>query len=179
VLDEPVKLPASGSAALSLARWRMEIALRLDAPAALEAAFEPVKSELRPSALRAQVLACRAELAIRQDERELYEKLITEALWADSQSRRAQLTRAIAMLTFANARDHYEEASQLLALVRGPACNDIPWRAAELTALEALALYQCARLEQAEQTLNRALVEPADAWARSVRDSVGKLFDVQ
>lgn len=174
--DQKIPIPSNARATLSIANWHMELALRLQDDPTVETQFNNTKNLLKPAPLHAQALACRAELALRHNQTELYEKLITEAFWTDPDSKRAQLTRALASLTFARDTEQFAQAAALLQLVQTQACNDIPLRAAELGALQALALFKGNHNEQALQALENAIQLPADEWSRKVIDSVAALL---
>lgn len=180
VLSENVPTPKNNRATLSIAVWQLELALRLQDDHTVEALFSEIKNLPKPAPLHAQALACRAELALRQQDREGYEKLIINAFWADPSSKRAQITRALATLTFARDPEQYQEAAALLELVRTQACGDIPLRAAELAALQALAIFSsnsnCNHNEQALKILDIAMHLPADEYATQVLDSVCTLL---
>lgn len=174
-------LAGGGRNALAFARWAMEIALREDDAERARDTFERHSERMRSARsadrrTRASLLACRAELALREDDREGYKALITEALWADPDNTRAMLTRVLGMLTYGQEASDWPEVLRNLELVQGVACTDIPGRAAELAALQALMLYKSGREDEARATLERAATLDADAWSQRVRASIEALF---
>lgn len=168
-----------GSYAMEARRWQIEIALRRDEREKAQALVldEPSKASKSRGELVATI-ACAAELAIRQGDKEGFEEHMANALWQDAGHWRVTLCRALAMMEYDEDGSQADEALQLLEKVAGPTISGIPARASELCALRALVHSRCGRHDEARKWLAKAADEPADKWSQSVIADVKEKLSV-
>lgn len=170
---------APGAYAMEARRWQFEIALRQDDR---ERAEELVIDEPReaPSARgeTVAVLACEAELALRNEDWRRFEQRLRDAMWERPDHPRGQLCRAMGMLED-EPEELAGEAAEILESIEEPIGAEIPARRAELQALRALAVWRNGESNEAQQLLDRAREGPADEWTERVLERVAEaLADV-
>ncbi len=174
--DQHKKLP--GSYAMEARRWLFELALRDDdREAAQKLVVDDPKSEKSARGELVAILACEAELALRNGEIDRYRDTIEAAMWKKARHPRTLLCRAVAMVEFEDAEDKADEILDLLELAQASNEREIPARRGELTALRALVIARCGRREEAARLLDLARREPGDHWSKTVIAEVAEEID--
>ena len=172
--EEHKKMP--GSYAMEARRWLLEIALRQDDRRLAGAlALNDPREAKAARGETAAVLACSAELALRQGDLEGYRAAIEEAMWVTAGHYRSRLTRALAMIKWEDDDLARGEAGEILERLHERVVREIPSRASELTALRALLLWHDGDQEKAAQELERARSMPTDIWSKRVIGEVEEL----
>jgi hypothetical protein len=172
LLGEPRALPTRGSLAMEYGRWKMEVALRLDARERVEDAYQVISMRTTPLEERAAVLACMAELALRDGHDDRYREFVEKALWADATSPRATLSRTLGLIEHGRREEDWRDALAMLDLVEARACNDIPGRRGELEAYRATLLGRLGEQEQMRAALHRARHMVCDQWSETIVKAV-------
>lgn len=176
VLDGGGSPPKRGQVVLPLARWKMEAALRLENLVACHAAYDAVAETTRPRAERAYVLACRAELAVREGDRAGWTEALEQARWADATDPRVRISEALGRAAFATDERDRREALDLLAELEPGAIDQIPGRQAEVLALQAQLAFRLGD-ERAAELLDRARRAPQDDRSRYVVERTERMLE--
>lgn len=162
---------------LQIQRWRMEAALRLDNLVRCHQAWEAAQGLVRPRRARAYILACRAELASREQDRDGFEEAIEEALWADPENERVALSRVIGALTFFETFSEWREALAILDDIEERIVREAPAREAELDVFRARIYLQLAEPAPAIECLDRAEEGRSDRRTLYERRRVRQLIE--
>lgn len=165
--------PLPGSYAMEAQRWRFELALREDdREAAKTLGVEDPSSEKSAHGNLAALLACEAELALREGDLERYRDKMKEAMWEKASHPRTGLCRALAMVEYEEDDEASDEVLALLTLVEEPIGNEIPARRTEIQALSALVHWRRERKAKADALLEKAKGGPTDRWTDKVVEKV-------
>lgn len=190
LLDADDSRPRRGHARLGIARWRMEVALREENLVRAHRAFDEVAGQHRPLKARRALDVCRAELAVREGDRQSYESAMARVKWKGQPSPRAQWVEVMATLRFSPAQasdakggDSSDEAAAIslatLDRIRDAICILLPFAQGELLAMRAELLYRSARLDEARQQLASLDAACCDARSHYEAERVRALIETQ
>src|SRR5690554_3243953 len=113
LLEADFDVPKRGRARLDIARWRMEVALREENLLRAHRAFDQVAGQLRPAPARRELDACRAELAVREGERDAYDSAMGRANWKGTPDPRVQWVEVLAALRWEAAEISSAQAGNI------------------------------------------------------------------
>lgn len=169
-----------GTYAVEARRWQMELALRRDDRDCAESlAVDDPGDEKSARGELAALLACEAELALREGNQKRYRERIEDAMWERSGHPRVALCRALAMVEYEDVDETGDEVLELIELAQEPVAGEVPARRSELLALRALVSWRRDRGEEARALLDEARQGPGDPWTDRVVDEVAKTIDVE
>lgn len=180
------KRPTRGRLALELARWQMEIWLRRENLIRCHEAWNTAPGTLRPARARAELDACRAELALREGNREDYETALARAQWRGAKLARVRLIEVLGRLRFEDALAPTADAPPAefiqamideLDAITPKIIAEIPRRAPEIVATRAKLLYRSGQVDQTRQELTRAQAIQGDARSQHELAALASLFE--
>lgn len=177
VLDSGYAVPTRGRLGLEVHRWRMEAALRIENLVRAHEVWNEVEEVKRPRSTRAVLLACRAELAVRERDTSAYEASLEGALWADPECTRAELVEVIECCRNDAAGADFERLLDVLDRVFEPVVGEVPGREAELYALRARLLLGAEELEEARRALQGAHEAEADRRSEHEVERIEQLIE--
>lgn len=174
LLEEADDLP--GSYAVEARRWRFELALREDnRENASQLTIEDPDDHPSARGELAALLGCAAELALREGDRDDYQRQMEWAIADGADSPRLRLVRALAMLQDDDTDP--EEIETTLEAVEQPIADEIPARRAELLALRALPAWRTGRKDHARTLLEQARDGDSDHWTDQVIEDVAETIE--
>lgn len=167
-----------GSYAIEARRWQFEIALRRDdRPVCKELAVDEPGRHSSARGNLAAILACEAELGLRDGDQRRYEERLEDAFWEDASHPRVTLVRGLGMMEFEDDDEEGEEVLDLLASMTEPIGDEIPARRAELQALRAIVARRRGDGDEARRLLDDARRGPTDHWTDVVVDRAQSVVD--
>lgn len=159
-------VPEKGAQAIDIARWRMEVALRMENLVRCHQAYDAARALTRPKRPRAYLLGCRAELAAREGKRSEFEQAVDDAMWTGADNPRVGLSQVLGVLRFGASRDDLAEALTVLDEVYAPTAVELPLREGELAALRAELLDALDRVNEAREVIAFADQLPQDTRSK-------------
>ncbi len=176
-LTTGLAVPTKGAQALEIHRWLMECALRTENLVHCHEADEAVADVARPKEARAYILACRAELAVREGARSDYDEAIEQARWLRPDLPRVVLAGVLGELRFARGTLDADAILAELDEVSDAIVREIPGREAELLALRAEVHYTRGETKPARQLLERAAQAGSDTRSQYQLRRVRELIE--
>lgn len=185
-LESGYKKPTRGRQALEVARWQLEVWLRRENLVRAHQVWDTAPGTQRPGRARAELEACRAELALREGNQEDYQTALSRAQWKGARLERVRLVEVLGRLRFDDALTAHADAAPdefvqaLIAELDAIAPKiiaEIPGREPEIVATRAKLLYRSGQVEQAHQELARARAIQGDARSHHEVAAAAKLLE--